>query len=170
MSSKMSSAIEHITLNAATFHNVAIDPTFINFFYGNNGTGKTTISTEILAGNGLSWQAGKSAADYSVLVYNQAFVAANFQDYGKLKGVFTVGEQNIKIQNDVAEKSAQRADQERQNGENNTAKERKEAERDRLLASFQDTCWTKGKALRDGFDAALWDLRQRRSLPKRSCR
>lgn len=155
MNSKMSSAIEHITLNAATFHNVAIDPTFINFFYGNNGTGKTTISTEILAGNGLSWQAGKSAADYSVLVYNQAFVAANFQDYGKLKGVFTVGEQNIKIQNDVAEKSAQRADQERQNGENNTAKERKEAERDRLLASFQDTCWTKGKALRDGFDAAI---------------
>lgn len=54
MNSKMSSAIEHIALNAATFHNISIAPTFINFFYGNNGTGKTTISTEILAGNGLA--------------------------------------------------------------------------------------------------------------------
>ena len=167
MNTKMSSAIEHITLNSATFHNISIDPTFINFFYGNNGTGKTTISTEILAGNGLAWQDGKSAADYSVLVYNQAFVAANFQDYGRLKGVFTVGEQNIKIQNDVAEKSALRADQERQNGENNTAKDRKEAERDRLLTSFQDNCWTKGKALRDGFDAAITGFKTKAKLAEK---
>ena len=155
MNTKMTSAIELIMLNAATFHSVSIDPTLINFFYGNNGTGKTTIATEILAGNGLAWQDGKAAADYSVLVYNQAFITANFQDYGKLKGVFTVGEQNIKIQNDVAEKSVQRAEQDRQNGENSVAKESKEAERDKLLAGFQDSCWTKGKSLRDNFDSAI---------------
>jgi len=126
---------------------------FINFFYGNNGTGKTTIATEIQANSGLTWQQGESAADYSVLVYNQAFVAANFQDYGKLKGVFTVGEKNIAIQSEVAEKNAQRAEQERQNGENNTAKEHKESERNTQFEEFQKLCWAKSKLIREEFPA-----------------
>lgn len=153
MNTKIPSAIEKITINAATFHDVTIEPTLINFFYGNNGTGKTTIATEIHTDSGLTWQSGKTAADFSVLVYNQAFVTANFQDYGNLKGVFTVGEKNIKIQNDVAEKAAQRADQERQNGENSTTKDHKETARDALFGGFQDSCWNKTKALRESFDS-----------------
>ena len=153
MNTKMPSAIERLTLNAATFHGVPVEPTLINFFYGNNGTGKSTIARAIYANEGLSWQTGKTAADYSVLVYNQEFVEANFRDYGKLKGVFTVGEQNIKIQADIAEKAAQRAEQEKLNGENTTEKERKESARNTLLDSFQATCWDKTKAIRDGFDA-----------------
>lgn len=153
MNTKMTSAIEKITLNAATFSGVPVEPTLINFFYGNNGTGKSTIAREIISDSGLAWQQGKSAADYSVLVYNQEFVEANFRGYGNLKGVFTVGEQNIEIQNQITEKSAQRALQEKLNGENTTVKERKESERDRLLTGFQETCWNKTKAIRDDFDA-----------------
>ena len=82
-----------ITLNAATFHSIPVEPTLINFFYGNNGTGKSTIAREIGADSGLAWQNGKTAADYSVLIYNQEFVRKNFQYCGSLKGVFTVGEQ-----------------------------------------------------------------------------
>lgn len=155
MNTKIPSAIEKITINAATFHDVTIEPTLINFFYGNNGTGKTTIANEIHADSGLTWQSGKTAADYSVLVYNQAFVTANFQDYGNLKGVFTIGEKNIKIQNDVAEKSALRAEQERQSIDNNTTRDHKEADRNRLLVDFQDSCWIKGKSFRDEFDAVI---------------
>ena len=152
MNTKMTSTIEKITLNAATFSGVPVEPTLINFFYGNNGTGKSTIAREILSDSGLAWQQGKSSADYSVLVYNQEFVEANFRGYGNLKGVFTVGEQNIEIQNQIAEKSTQRAEQEKLNGENTTAKERKESERDRLLTGFQETCWDKTKAIRDAFN------------------
>ena len=153
MNTKIPSAIEKLTLNAATFHGVPVEPTLINFFYGNNGTGKSTIARALHANEGLSWQAGKSADDYSVLVYNQEFVEANFRDYGKLKGVFTVGEQNIKIQADIAEKNIQRAEQEKLNSENTTAKDQKESARNRLLDNFQATCWDKTKAIRDGFDA-----------------
>ena len=153
MNTKIPSAIERLMLNAATFHGIPVEPTLINFFYGNNGTGKSTIARAVHANEGLSWQAGKSADDYSVLVYNQEFVEANFRDYGKLKGVFTVGEQNIKIQADIAEKNTQRAEQEKLNGENTTEKERKESARNTLLDSFQGTCWDKTKAIRDGFDA-----------------
>lgn len=124
MNTKITSAIEKLMLNAATFHGISVEPTLINFFYGNNGTGKSTIARAVHANEGLSWQAGKSADDYSVLVYNQEFVEANFRDYGKLKGVFTVGEQNIKIQADIAEKNTQRAEQEKLNGENTITKDR----------------------------------------------
>lgn len=153
MNTKITSAIEKLMLNAATFHGIPVEPTLINFFYGNNGTGKSTIARAVHANEGLSWQAGKSADDYSVLVYNQEFVEANFRDYGKLKGVFTVGEQNIKIQADIAEKNTQRAEQEKLNGENTITKDRKESARSTLLDDFQGTCWDKTKAIRDGFDA-----------------
>lgn len=152
MNTKMTSAIEYITLDAATFHNVTIDPTLINFFYGNNGTGKTTIASEILAGNGLVWKDGKSAADYSVLVYNQEFVNANFQDYGTLKGVFTVGEQNIKIQNEIAAKITAKSEQDELDAELSNEKERKETAQDTLLGNFQEDCWNKTKIIREAFD------------------
>jgi wobble nucleotide-excising tRNase len=153
MNTKMTSAIEKITLNAATFSGATVEPTLINFFYGNNGTGKSTIAREIISGSGLTWQAGKSSADYKVLVYSQEFIDANFRGYGNLKGVFTVGEENIQIQNEVAEKTAERAEQEKLNGENNTAKEHKETAMDTLLGGFQDSCWNKTKALRESFDS-----------------
>ena len=44
--SKYKSAIEKIIVSEATFQNSPereIEPSWINFFYGNNGSGKTTI-------------------------------------------------------------------------------------------------------------------------------
>lgn len=155
MNTKMTSAIESITLNAATFSGVSITPTLINFFYGNNGTGKSTISREILSDNGLVWQAGKTASDYELLIYNQEFVDANFESYGNLKGVFTVGEQNIEIQNQIIEMTATRAEQERQNTENSSEKGRKESARTALFEKLQGICWDKAKPLRDGFEATI---------------
>lgn len=153
MNSKMPSAIEKITLNAATFHGVTVEPTLINFFYGNNGTGKSTVARAIHGDEGLVWQSGKTVADYSVLVYNQEFIDANFRNYGELKGVFTIGEQNNAILAEVSDKIAQRAVQEKLNGENTTAKEQKESQRNGLLTSFQESCWNRVKAIREEFDA-----------------
>ena len=43
----MQSAIERITLNDATFTGEVIEPTFVNFFYGKNGAGKSTIARSL---------------------------------------------------------------------------------------------------------------------------
>ncbi|MDL2248786.1 AAA family ATPase [Tyzzerella sp. OttesenSCG-928-J15] len=148
MSIKMPAPIKKITLNAATFCDISIEPTLINFFYGNNGTGKSTISREIYSDSGIEWQQGKSADDYEVLVYNKDFIDVNFVDYGELKGVFTVGEQNIKTQAEIAKKNAQRAEQDKLNGENTSAKGKKDAQRTVLLNDFQKICWEKTKTIR----------------------
>ena len=94
MQRKVPSAITNITLNRATFTDVSIDElTFVNFFYGNNGAGKSSIAHAIDEDDGVVWADGKTAADFDVLVYNQDFINDNFVNYGDLKGVFIFGDQ-----------------------------------------------------------------------------
>lgn len=89
MQRKVPSAITNITLNRATFTDVPIDElTFVNFFYGNNGAGKSSIAHAIAEDDGVVWADGKTADDFDVLVYNQDFINDNFVNYGDLKGVF----------------------------------------------------------------------------------
>ena len=68
MKPKMQSAIEKIVLNDATFTNEPIEPTFVNFFYGKNGAGKSTIARTLKSGAGVQWASGHPASDYDVLV------------------------------------------------------------------------------------------------------
>lgn len=68
----------------------------INFVYGSNGTGKTTISRVIADSAShthcsLHW---RSAAPMELLVYNRDFVERNFNQPDELKGIFTLGEKD----------------------------------------------------------------------------
>jgi len=152
MTGKMRSAIEKITLNTATFKNVTLDPTFINFFYGNNGTGKTTIAESIEKRTGLTWQDSRSDADYKVLVYNQDFVDANLASYGNLKGVFTIGEDSIAIQKEIEELNKERLTAKKIVDDDATELTRKGEALTSLLISLQDGCFAKTKAIRERFD------------------
>ena len=69
----------------------------INFIFGANGTGKTTVS-RIIADEvkypscSVTWKGG---AKLQPLVYNRDFVEKNFNPSIDLKGVFTLGDQQI---------------------------------------------------------------------------
>jgi wobble nucleotide-excising tRNase len=69
----------------------------INFVFGSNGSGKTTISRAIACSPGherctVAWKTG---APLKALVYNRDFVAANFDPSKELKGIFTLGEESV---------------------------------------------------------------------------
>ncbi len=76
----------------------------INFIFGSNGSGKTTIS-RVIADEAkfpsckVRW---KGQARLQPLVYNLDFVEKNYNQSMELKGIFTLGEQNIDTLNKIA--------------------------------------------------------------------
>lgn len=83
----------------------------INYFYGQNGTGKTTIS-RVLANPMLnSAQSRVQWADNIPLlikVYNQDFINKNFSSLSGVKGIFTMGEGNADTHREILEKRRER--------------------------------------------------------------
>lgn len=157
MNEKMTSAIQKLVLTDATFNGETVEPTFINFFYGKNGAGKSTIARTIRANRpgSVEWQSDRPADSYDVLVYDAEFVRDNFENYDNLPGVFTIAEENIAIQNQVKEKSAER---QKLRDEHSTCKgelDGKSAAKEQALADYQQACWERTKELRRIFDAAI---------------
>ena len=92
MADKKVSAIQAVTLNTATFENETFTPTYINFFYGKNGAGKTSLGRQLGEGAGLQWAPGESPANYEIHLYNQDFIDQHFRTLDRLRGVFSLSE------------------------------------------------------------------------------
>lgn len=104
MNGKIPSAITGIKLNRATFSDAQIpELTFINFFYGNNGAGKSSIAHAIEEGDGITWADGKSAADYDVLVYNQDYINLELFDLWRPERRLIFGEEDIEAKKRISE-------------------------------------------------------------------
>ena len=76
----------------------------VNFIYGSNGTGKTTISRVIADASAypdcaVTWRNG---AQLEPLVYNRDFVEKNFNQPDELKGIFTLGEKDKETLDKIA--------------------------------------------------------------------
>lgn len=90
--------------NAATFGNIATpigDLRRFNYFFGSNGTGKTTISKVIADSSrfpecNIVWENGLVMERR---VYNRDFVQRNFDQ--KIPCVFTLGEQEVDIKKNI---------------------------------------------------------------------
>lgn len=165
MNGKIPSAITGIKLNRATFSDVPIQGlTFINFFYGNNGAGKSSIAHAIEEGEGLTWADGKSAADYDLLVYNQEYINRNFTNFGDLHGVFIFGEEDIEAKKRIEQLTEERK---RKSEERTAALDEHSKTKtgiETALTDFQDTCFKKTDALRKRFDKALEGKKQKRNF------
>jgi len=93
--------IESITIaNVATYASKPETLTglsHLNYLFGSNGTGKTTVSRVIADESSfptcnVAWKGGTKLEP---MVYNHDFVDRNFHQPAELKGVFTLGEKQV---------------------------------------------------------------------------
>lgn len=165
MNGKIPSAITNITLNRATFTNVPINGlTFVNFFYGNNGAGKSSIARAIKEDDGIVWADGRSADDFDVLVYNQDYINRNFVSYGELQGVFIFGEEDIEAKKRIP----QLTEEKKKKSDVRTAAleeyKKKSAGIDTALTDFQNTCFYKTAEIRNRFVKAMDGKKQKKGF------
>lgn len=131
--------------NTATYlEEVEVLPTKINYFYGSNGSGKTSLTNvlkDIVAHNEcrLEWKNHES----EVLVYNRDFVKDNFLQSDKIKGIFTLGKDSKEAKEFIEKTTKEIAELRIQIiGQTNTLGA-KEVERDGLKSTFREACWQK---------------------------
>ena len=154
--------ISEIKINppVATYQNSATlsDLRRINFIFGANGTGKTTISRVIAQEEDhnhcpLLWQGG---TPLEVMVYNRDFVDKNFNQENPLQGVFTLGENQVEAEQKIGElkPSIEKVTSDisslniQLNGEDGYSGRRKELAD--LEPVLRDKCW-KQKDLHDAY-------------------
>lgn len=150
---KKPAAIKKIHLQTATFHDVEIEPTVVNFFYGRNGVGKSTIAEVINSRSELiEWQDGKTADDFEVFVYDQNYIDRNFKSFDRLPGVFTFLEENIKIREEI--ESLRNQNRQFINSQNQTEEEIEKLTRQLLNErnSFYDNCWRATAKIRSKYE------------------
>lgn len=153
MTAKIPSEITRIDLLEASYKGTGchIEPTYVNFFFGNNGTGKSTIAKAILSGEGVTYASGRTAADYLPLVYNQDFIDAHFRSYRNMKGVFTLNAKNAEVQRQIDEKAEERTTTQKALTAATDKRTKQATAQEKLRKDFYKECWNREKAFREEF-------------------
>lgn len=107
MKEKVSALISKVTVNSPVFQNEVLFPTLINYFFGKNGTGKSTIAKLIGKQETTEWLPGVVHGDYELQVYNEEFIQENIQSYGNIPGVFTITKQNAAVKAEADKKAVE---------------------------------------------------------------
>lgn len=97
--------IKNVTLRGVSSYSPTADTTIgpltkVNVFYGQNGTGKTTIGNYLQTPTDQSYHSCRAQpvdGDREVLVYNHIFMEKNFHASSQ-PGVFTLNEGNIEAE------------------------------------------------------------------------
>ncbi len=145
--------IERIKIsNTATYTSPAEELTDlkeINFIYGSNGTGKTTISRVIASCDShpdcsLVW---RGDIQIKKLVYNRDFIERNFNQPDELKGIFTLGEKDrealdkLQAANTELIQIKEKIVQIKVTLQGEDGNDGKLAELAKLEENFEDKCW-----------------------------
>ena len=143
--------IEKITIkNTASYDENGVlinDLKKINFIYGANATGKTTISNFLASSNpdnntfqdcSIDWQ----HQSLKTLVYNKEFRDVNFNENSKLKGVFTLGEATREVVDTIEKKKEELNNLQNEiNQKKQTLQEQKDEEKTKA-SEFREKIWS----------------------------
>ncbi|WP_234569891.1 AAA family ATPase [Rhodohalobacter sp. 614A] len=118
----------------------------INFIYGANASGKTTISNFIYDKSDINFSncsiVWENNVPLKVLVYNKGFRERNFGN-GKLNGVFTLGEATAEQIKAIEQKNEELKTIKTEGIKKKEALESQKREKEKLETDFKETTWTK---------------------------
>ena len=134
--------------NVATFTELCeIELKKINYFYGFNASGKTTLTRVIDNPNDfnhleslLEHEAGTENDD--ILVYNQDFVEDNFSDKNKIKGIYTLGKESGRTKKEIEQLKEEIFHSNHKLKELKSASELLLSKKDKLDEDFRNQAWT----------------------------
>ncbi|GAA2911879.1 AAA family ATPase [Enterococcus pseudoavium] len=155
MDEKILGEIIGLKLNTSTYHNVTVTPSLINFFYGKNGVGKSTIGREINANRGITWKDGKSESDFSVLVYNDDFIKRNFANYGAVSGIFTIGEDDKSAADKIKELEDKKSTLGDEYRSAKKLRDEKIIDQEKTTTSFKKSVFDSSDKFRNNFQEAM---------------
>ena len=100
------SGIVRIRLNTPTIQGYSLEPAPVNFFYGKNGVGKTSIGRALADPNAeITWKDGKAL---QVFLFNEDYTEQVIQSVSGLPGVYALSGKNADIQRQIEEKTARK--------------------------------------------------------------
>jgi len=157
---KLTSSIKKIVLTDATFADTPekeriIEPSFVNFFFGKNGSGKTTIGRQIRDDRSLEYDPLMPRQNYDVLVYNQDFIEENFRTYDGFKGVFTISKKGVDDSHEIEVKEAQKKEYQRLANEAKEQLDKNQAELAEAYKTFSSDCFRNVKEIRETYKDQL---------------
>ena len=161
---KRKSAIEKVVIEGRSYDHEEFTPTYINFFFGRNGAGKSTISEMLQADQGITWRAGQNADSYNVLAYDQQFISDHFSNFDDLAGVFTLNKVNIGIQKKIDELARDKDKLLGELGKKNELIDQKGQARVDLKSESQTRMMRLTDAVRKKFDLAMTGKKQAKTF------
>ena len=118
----------------------------INFIYGANASGKTTISNLITNPTdsnfhhcSVNWEHDQPL---KALIYNKNFRDSNFGGSSKLKGVFTLGEETKEDIELIEQKKDELANLRNKTNQQKEVLEKQIDKKSEEEVTFKETCWT----------------------------
>ncbi|AMQ26602.1 TPA: AAA family ATPase [Legionella pneumophila] len=134
-----------------------------NFIFGSNGTGKTTISRVIADPEGYEHCTTKwtSNTKLQTLVYNRDFIDSNFNPSTEIKGVFTLGKENIELQSEILRAKSDVEELRKQittlkkTLEGEDGQSGKKGELETLEENFKNKCWIQKQKYDDKLQGAF---------------
>lgn len=166
--------IERINLKSvATYNNdgATLDsPKKVNFIYGNNGAGKTTISEVIrkeedFPSCSIEWKNEKMAT----YVYNRNFVNENFHLDNPIKGIFTLGKDSVDHQNQIDVLKVKIQKHKEAVSDLYEKYKKKTGEKDSLVEEFKIKCWGIKKEVDDEFKDLIEGYRNSKDKFMKKC-
>lgn len=157
--------IAEIEINdVATYKShISISPRSINFIYGGNGTGKTTLSRiiadDIDGDYEIKWE---NDDKLKTLVFNREFVKRNFS--GGINGIFTLGEDDTESLKKLDELHDSMSDIEKQLESKKRSIIKFNDQRQEAFEALAEACWAQRKAFSVFQEALQGSLKSKKSF------